>query len=126
MRSGSDDDDDEEEEEEDEDDEEKETDEDDTDESEDDSEDGEMEETGSVSDETTKKPEGCIVKQGGTLHGGRTVLMTKVDVSMGAFGMYNFYRMQIWKEKHKDIWEVSNSPVSHLNSCFSVAICRNC
>ena len=23
-------------------------------------------------------------------------------------------------------WEVFNSPVSHLNLCFSVAICRNC
>ena len=77
---------------------EEESDENDTDESGDESEDEEMEETESVDDETTKKPEGCIVKQGGTLHGGYTVLMTKIDVSAGAFGMYNFYRMQIWKE----------------------------
>ena len=82
------------EEEEDDDDEDEEMDEDDTDESEEESEDVEIDETGSVKDETTKKPEGCIVKQGGTLHGGYTVLMTKIDVSMGAFGMYNFYRMQ--------------------------------
>ena len=26
----------------------------------------------------------------------------------------------------KQTWEVFNSPVSHLNLCFSVAICRNC
>ena len=42
-----------------------------------------------------RKPKGCVVKQGGTLHGGYTVLMTKIDVSAGAFGMYNFYRMQV-------------------------------
>ena len=66
-------------------------------ESEDNSEDdAEMEdEAASTKDETTRKPKGCVVKQGGTLHGGFTVLMTKIDVSAGAFGMYNFYRMQV-------------------------------
>ena len=67
--------------------------------SEDDSEDDdaamEDEAAASTKDETTRKPKGCVVKQGGTLHGGYTVLMTKIDVSAGAFGMYNFYRMQV-------------------------------
>ena len=45
-------------------------------------------------DELIAKPRGCIVKEG-TIHNGYTILMTKVDVSFGAWGMYNFYRMQV-------------------------------
>ena len=44
--------------------------------------------------ELIAKPRGCIVKEG-TIHNGYTILMTKVDVSFGAWGMYNFYRMQV-------------------------------
>ena len=40
----------------------------------------------------------------GELFGGHKVIMTKIDVSAGPYGMYNFYRMEIWKEKHQDIW----------------------
>ena len=30
--------------------------------------------------------------------------MFKIDVTYGVWGMYNFYRMQIWKEKDKDLF----------------------
>jgi len=53
--------------------------------------------------EGEKVPQGCIVTNG-ELYDGRAVLMTKIDVSYGAWGLFNFYRMQIWKEKHKDLW----------------------
>ena len=56
-----------------------------------------------VTDSSRKKPHGCNVKDG-RLHGDHTILLTKIDVSAGAFGMYNFYRMQVWKERHKDLW----------------------
>ena len=46
-------------------------------------------------DELTAKPNGCIVGDG-SIHDGYTILMTKVDVSFGAWGMYNFYRMQVY------------------------------
>ena len=54
-------------------------------------------------DESLVKPVGCIVKDG-QVYDNYTILMTKIDVSFGAWGLYNFYRMQIWKEKHKDLW----------------------
>ena len=38
-------------------------------------------------------PPGCIVKEG-ELHSDFHVLMTKVDVNGGNWGLYNFYRMQ--------------------------------
>ena len=30
--------------------------------------------------------------------------MFKIDAAYGAWGMYNFYRMQLWKEKNKDLF----------------------
>ena len=30
--------------------------------------------------------------------------MFKIDAAYGAWGMYNFYRMQLWKEKSKDLF----------------------
>ncbi len=39
-------------------------------------------------------PRGCVVNSG-ELHKDYTVLMTKVDVNAGAWGIYNFYRMQV-------------------------------
>ncbi len=68
----------------------------------------ECEESEEENDDESEEPEvevphGCIVKEG-SLHKGYAVLMTKVDVNAGFWGLYNFYRMQIWKEKHKDLW----------------------
>lgn len=50
--------------------------------------------------EDGKPPRSCHVKDG-LLHKDYTVVMFKVDVSIGAWGQYNFYRMQIWQEKGK-------------------------
>ena len=30
--------------------------------------------------------------------------MHKIDVGFGALGLYNFYRIQIWKEEHKELY----------------------
>ena len=72
--------------------EDEEKDSDDEDEEEEDEE--EDEESHRKKDELTARPRGCIVTEG-SIHSGYTVLMTKVDVSFGAWGMYNFYRMQV-------------------------------
>ena len=48
-------------------------------------------------------PTGCVVKNG-TLYKKYDILMNKVDVNSGRWGMYNFYRMQIWKDANKDLW----------------------
>ncbi len=56
---------------------------------------GDSEEEGGGSLEFEEKvPKGCIVRDG-QLHGGFAVLMTKVDVNAGPWGLYNFYRMQV-------------------------------
>ena len=47
-----------------------------------------------------KTQKGCIVKEG-SIYEDFDVLLNKVDVSFGAWGLYNFYRAQIWKDKHK-------------------------
>ena len=39
-------------------------------------------------------PNGCQVQDGSLLED-HNVVMTKVDVNAGYWGMYNFYRMQI-------------------------------
>eukprot|EP00095_Tigriopus_kingsejongensis_P005843 maker-scaffold697_size109876-snap-gene-0.23 protein:Tk05843 transcript:maker-scaffold697_size109876-snap-gene-0.23-mRNA-1 annotation:"poly(adp-ribose) polymerase pme-5-like" len=49
------------------------------------------------------KPRGLVIKEG-HIQDKYSVLMTKIDVSFGAWGLYNFYRMQIWKDKHKNLW----------------------
>ena len=59
-------------------------DEDEEDEDEDEEDDNEI---GSESD----APDGCIVTDG-HLHEEYSILMTKIDVSFGAWGLYNFYR----------------------------------
>ncbi len=59
---------------------------------------------GVVKDELKDKPEGCTATDEAKLYKGYSVLMQKIDVKYGAWGMYNFYRMQIWKEEHKDLW----------------------
>lgn len=48
-------------------------------------------------------PSQCNVTDG-VLHKNYSVVMTKIDVSEGPWGKYNFYRMQIWKEKHKELF----------------------
>ena len=50
---------------------------------------------GIVNDEEKKHP-GCIVKDG-FIYEGHTVIMNKIDVKYGAWGMYNYYRMQVRK-----------------------------
>lgn len=47
-----------------------------------------------VSNELTDKQSGCVVKEG-EIYNGYAILMTKIDVSFGAFGLYNYYRMQV-------------------------------
>lgn len=51
----------------------------------------------------SRKQAGCIVKEGHIFED-FDVLLNKVDVSFGAWGLYNFYRAQIWKEQHKDLY----------------------
>ncbi|TRY73067.1 hypothetical protein TCAL_13884 [Tigriopus californicus] len=53
--------------------------------------------------EGVSRPQGLTI-QNGSIHDGYAILMTKIDVSFGAWGLYNFYRMQIWKDKYKDLW----------------------
>ena len=48
-------------------------------------------------------PDGCVVKEG-NIFKNCDILMNKVDVNCGRWGMYNFYRMQIWKDAYKDLW----------------------
>ncbi len=59
---------------------------------------------GVVKNELTDKPSGCTATKDAEILKEYTVLMQKIDVKYGAWGMYNFYRMQIWKEKHKNLW----------------------
>ena len=47
--------------------------------------------------------EGCTV-QDGKIFQEYDILMHKVDVGFGSWGLYNFYRIQIWKEKHKELY----------------------
>ena len=54
-------------------------------------------------DSIEKPPSQCIVKDGVLIKDYR-VLLTKVDVSNGYWGLYNFYRIQLWKEKNKDLY----------------------
>ena len=48
-------------------------------------------------------PKGCTVKQG-SIYEGYDILLSKVDVKYSWHGMYNFYRLQIWKEEHKELY----------------------
>ena len=52
---------------------------------------------------TVSSPSGCVVEKG-FLYKNYDILMNKVDVNSGRWGMYNFYRMQIWKDAYKDLW----------------------
>ena len=54
-------------------------------------------------DDIEKPPSQCIVNDGVLIKDYRVVL-TKVDVSNGYLGLYNFYRIQLWKEKNKDLY----------------------
>ena len=56
----------------------------------------------SVVEKITPKP-GCVIKEG-SLHKDYDILMNKVDVNNGHWGMYNFYRIQIWKDAHKELY----------------------
>ena len=56
-----------------------------------------------MEEEKVQKQSMCVVKDG-TIYQDYDVLMNKVDVDFGYFGMYNFYRLQIWKEKHKELY----------------------
>lgn len=47
--------------------------------------------------EGVSRPPGLTIQQG-HIHDGYAILMTKIDVSFGAWGLYNFYRMQV---RHK-------------------------
>ena len=48
-------------------------------------------------------PKGCSVKNGQLLKD-YDILLNKVDVQFSQCGLYNFYRMQIWKEEHKELF----------------------
>lgn len=48
-------------------------------------------------------PKGCTMKHG-KIFQEHDVLMTKVDIGFSCWGMYNFYRMQIWKDDHKELY----------------------
>ena len=48
-------------------------------------------------------PKGCSVKNGQLLED-YDILLNKVDVQFSQCGLYNFYRMQIWKEDHKELY----------------------
>jgi predicted DNA-binding WGR domain protein len=50
-----------------------------------------------------KTQTGCTVTEGHILEE-HSVLLTKIDVSLGAWGLYNFYRLQIWKDAHKELY----------------------
>ena len=56
-----------------------------------------------MEEEKVQKQSMCVVKDG-TIYQDYDVLMNKVDVDFGNYGMYNFYRLQIWKEKHKELY----------------------
>jgi hypothetical protein len=45
-------------------------------------------------DDEEQKPNGLVVKDG-EIYNEHSVLMTKIDVAFGAWGLYNFYRMQV-------------------------------
>ena len=53
--------------------------------------------------ENVNKPRGCEVKDGEIVKD-YSVTMLKVDVSIGAWGLYNYYRMQLWKEKDENLF----------------------
>ncbi len=66
---------------------------------------------GVVKDELKDKPSGCTATKDAKLYDGHTVLMQKIDVKYGAWGMYNFYRMQVsqlrvytYRTVHRTIW----------------------
>ena len=48
-------------------------------------------------------PEGCTIKNGSILED-FNILLNKVDIQYGQNGLYNFYRMQIWKDAHKELF----------------------
>ena len=50
---------------------------------------------GVVRNQLKDKPDGCSATKDAVLYKGYTVLMQKIDVKYGAWGMYNFYRMQV-------------------------------
>ena len=54
-------------------------------------------------DTDTKTQEGCIVKDG-LIYKDYDILLHKVDVGFRSWGLYNFYRIQIWKENHKELY----------------------
>ena len=54
-------------------------------------------------DEKPQSQEGCTVKDG-VIYQDYNILMHKVDVGHGYWGLYNFYRIQIWKENHKNLY----------------------
>ena len=62
-----------------------------------------MTEGAAVEKERIRSQAGCVVKEG-SIYQDYDVLMNKVDVDFGCHGMYNFYRLQIWKEKHKELY----------------------
>ena len=53
--------------------------------------------------EVDYKPNGCTIKNG-SIFGGYDILLNKVDIQYTENGLYNFYRMQIWKEAHKELF----------------------
>ena len=48
-------------------------------------------------------PKGCTIKKGSILED-FNILLNKVDIQYGQNGLYNFYRMQIWKDAHKELF----------------------
>ena len=54
-------------------------------------------------DKPNKTQTGCTVTDG-HIHGDYNILLSKIDVGLGSWGLYNFYRLQIWKDAHKDLY----------------------
>ena len=46
---------------------------------------------------------GCSVTEGHILED-FSILLSKIDVGLGSWGLYNFYRLQVWKDAHKELY----------------------
>ena len=51
----------------------------------------------------TPIPKGCTIKNGSIVKD-FDILLNKVDVQYSQNGLYNFYRLQIWKDAHKELF----------------------
>ena len=47
--------------------------------------------------------EGCTITDG-HIWDDHDILLSKIDVGLGSWGLYNFYRLQIWKDANKELY----------------------